>query len=185
LSVPLTFHRSIRPERSPSTSTPVARISSARQSYSDASVSTRSDFFDEAFRGTEDRDLWFRIAERYEIAYIDEILALYRSSPGSVASDSGLAVQTKLSFARKHLERRACSRFSWLRALGQIYREQGRRLLLTRPTEAVPRLLHAFRVLQSVLTPRTCTCSRERVRSHGCEESFQKESREPQREQFK
>jgi glycosyltransferase involved in cell wall biosynthesis len=81
--------------------------------------------FDEAFRGTEDRDLWFRIAERYEIAYIDEILALYRSSPGSVASDSGLAVQTKLSFARKHLERRACSRFSWLRALGQIYREQG------------------------------------------------------------
>jgi hypothetical protein len=81
--------------------------------------------FDETMRATEDRDLWFRIAEHYEIAYIDETLAHLRLTPGSMSSDPGRMLKWQLFFVRKHYARRACGRTALLRALGQIYREQG------------------------------------------------------------
>jgi glycosyltransferase involved in cell wall biosynthesis len=82
-------------------------------------------FFDETLAATEDRDLWFRIAERYEVAYIDEILAHLRRTPGSASSDASRVLKAQLSFVRKHYERGACGRAARRRALGQIYREQG------------------------------------------------------------
>jgi glycosyltransferase involved in cell wall biosynthesis len=81
--------------------------------------------FDETMGATEDRDLWFRIAERYEIAYVDEILAHSRVTPGSMSSDSSRMLKWQLFFVRKHYARHACGRAVLLRALGQIYREQG------------------------------------------------------------
>jgi hypothetical protein len=36
---------------------------------------------------TEDRDLWFRIALHYKVAYIDEVLAYYRLSPSSITAN--------------------------------------------------------------------------------------------------
>jgi hypothetical protein len=81
--------------------------------------------FDETMNATEDRDLWFRIAERYEIAFVDEILAYSRLTPGSMSSDSSRMLKWQLFFVRKHYERHACGRAALLRAKGQIYREQG------------------------------------------------------------
>ncbi len=82
-------------------------------------------FFDETLTAIEDRDLWFRIAERYEIAYIDEILAHSRRTPGSSSSNADRVLKVQLSFVEKHYERHACGWVARRRALGQIYREQG------------------------------------------------------------
>lgn len=81
--------------------------------------------FDETMHATEDRDLWFRIAERYEVAYIHEILAHYRVSTGSATSDPDRMLNGQLFFVYKHYRRHACSRVALHRALGQVYREQG------------------------------------------------------------
>jgi len=81
--------------------------------------------FDETMRATEDRDLWFRIAERYEIAYIDEILAHSRLTPGSMSSDPNRMLKAQLFFVHKHYNRHACGWVALHKALGQIYREQG------------------------------------------------------------
>lgn len=81
--------------------------------------------FDETMRATEDRDLWFRIAERYEIAYIDEVLAYYRVGHGSMSSDPGRMLKAQLSFVQKHHKRGACSWIALRQALAQVYREQG------------------------------------------------------------
>jgi glycosyltransferase involved in cell wall biosynthesis len=84
-----------------------------------------SGFFDEAMGATEDRDLWFRIAEHFEVAYIDEILAYSRATPGSMTSDSDRMLKWQLFFVHKHYNRHACGWATLHRALGQIYREQG------------------------------------------------------------
>jgi hypothetical protein len=81
--------------------------------------------FDETMRATEDRDLWFRIGERYEIAYIDEILAYSRITPGSMSSDSNRMLKWQLFFVEKHYKRKAYTRAALHEALGQIYREYG------------------------------------------------------------
>jgi glycosyltransferase involved in cell wall biosynthesis len=81
--------------------------------------------FDETMRATEDRDLWFRIAERYEIAYIDEILAHSRVTPGSMSSDPNRMLKAQLFFVHKHYKNRGCGWVALQKALGQIYREQG------------------------------------------------------------
>jgi hypothetical protein len=81
--------------------------------------------FDETMGGTADRELWFRIAERYEIAYIDEILAHSRLTPGSMSSDSNRMLKWQLSFVHKHYKRHACGWLALREALGQMHREQG------------------------------------------------------------
>jgi glycosyltransferase involved in cell wall biosynthesis len=81
--------------------------------------------FDETMRATEDRDLWFRIAEHYNVAYIDEVLAHWRLTPGSMTSDPDRMLKGQLVFVNKHYKRRACGWVTLQRALAQIYREQG------------------------------------------------------------
>jgi len=84
-----------------------------------------SGFFDEAMGATEDRDLWFRIAEHFEVAFVDEVLAYSRVTPGSMSSDPERMLKWQLFFVHKHYERHACGWVTLHKALGQIYREQG------------------------------------------------------------
>ena len=58
--------------------------------------------FDETMRATEDRDLWFRIALRYEVAFIPEVIALYRLSSQSMSSDLDRMLRAQLNFIQKH-----------------------------------------------------------------------------------
>jgi len=81
--------------------------------------------FDEALRTTEDRDLWFRIARRWRVAYIDEVLAYYRLSPLSVTKDLNGLLNGQIQFVSKHYQSGACTRMEQLEALGNIYRELG------------------------------------------------------------
>ena len=82
-------------------------------------------WFDEAMQTTEDRDLWFRIALRYKIAYIDEVLAYYRISPTSTTANLERLLRWQLYFVAKHHKSGAASRLERLQALGNIYRELG------------------------------------------------------------
>jgi hypothetical protein len=82
-------------------------------------------WFDEAMRTTEDRDLWFRIALRYKVAYINEVLAYYRLSPSSTTANLDLLLKWQLYFVAKHHKSGAATRLERLQALGNIYRELG------------------------------------------------------------
>jgi glycosyltransferase involved in cell wall biosynthesis len=81
--------------------------------------------FDETMKSTEDRDLWFRIALTYKVAFIDEILAYYRISPSSMTKNLDRLLDSQLFFARKHYESGAATRFEYRQAYGNAYRELG------------------------------------------------------------
>jgi glycosyltransferase involved in cell wall biosynthesis len=80
--------------------------------------------FDESLRITEDRDLWLRIAQRYEVAFVPKILALYRSSPGSLTTDPKLMLEAQLKFIRKHYGENGCGLRSRQSALALCYKQQ-------------------------------------------------------------
>lgn len=81
--------------------------------------------FDETLPAAEDRDLWFRIAQKNKVAYIDEMLAQYRLTPASLTKDAHRMVTSDLAFVEKHYRAGRCTRGERRRALGTIYRESG------------------------------------------------------------
>jgi glycosyltransferase involved in cell wall biosynthesis len=82
-------------------------------------------WFDESMQATEDRDLWFRIALRHKVAYIDEVLAYYRLSPQAMTTNLDRLLQGQLYFVAKYHKSGAATRLDQLQALGNIYRELG------------------------------------------------------------
>jgi len=82
-------------------------------------------WFDENMYATEDRDLWFRIASRFRVAFIDDVLANYRLSPFSVTSNLQRMLECQTFFIEKHFATGAASHAARLEALGNIYRELG------------------------------------------------------------
>ncbi len=101
--------------------------------------------FDESLRATEDRDLWLRIALRYQVALAPEILALYRTSPASMTTDPDRMFQAQLQFIRKHFGSKGCGRLARRVALSRIYKQRAeafgsRRRLWAALTSS----LHAF-----------------------------------------
>ncbi len=79
--------------------------------------------FDETMRATEDRDLWLRIALRYEVAFVPEIIAYYRSSPNSMSTDPERMLKAQLQFIRKHFGSPGCGLLARQSALGYAYRQ--------------------------------------------------------------
>ncbi len=80
--------------------------------------------FDESLKITEDRDLWLRIAQRYEVAFIPKVLAFYRSSPGSLTTDPKRMLEAQLKFIRKHYGEDGCGLRSRQAALALCYKQQ-------------------------------------------------------------
>jgi glycosyltransferase involved in cell wall biosynthesis len=81
--------------------------------------------FDETMRATEDREMWFRIAERYRVGYIDEVLANYRISPNSMSHDTPRMLKWQTYFIEKHRHSKACGMIAARQAFGRLYRERG------------------------------------------------------------
>jgi glycosyltransferase involved in cell wall biosynthesis len=80
--------------------------------------------FDESLRVTEDRDLWLRIALRYEVAFVPMVLALYRVSPSSLSTDPKQMLQAQLKFIHKHYGADGCGLRSRQAALALCYKQQ-------------------------------------------------------------
>jgi len=100
--------------------------------------------FDEAMRATEDRDLWLRIALRYEVAFIPEVLAYYRVSPNSASADPQQMLKGQLQFIRKHYGSEGCGLRSRQIALARVYKQQAEALKRqNRPWDALMSSLRA------------------------------------------
>jgi glycosyltransferase involved in cell wall biosynthesis len=85
-------------------------------------------FFDETMRATEDRDLWFRIALRYEVAFVPKVLAYYRLSPNSMSTDPQRMLHAQLKFIRKHYGSEGCGLRPRQIALARSYKQRAEAL---------------------------------------------------------
>jgi len=72
---------------------------------------------------TEDRDLWFRIASRYEVALAPKVIAHYRLSPGSATTNPERMLKAKRAFIEKHYGSPGCGIFARRIALGRVYKQ--------------------------------------------------------------
>jgi glycosyltransferase involved in cell wall biosynthesis len=79
--------------------------------------------FDEDMRASEDRDLWLRIALKYEVARIPEVIALYRVSSGSMSDDLDRMFRAQLKFIEKHRVSSAFSIEEHRLAVSSVYRQ--------------------------------------------------------------
>jgi glycosyltransferase involved in cell wall biosynthesis len=86
--------------------------------------------FDETLRATEDRDLWLRIAQRYEVALIPKVLALYRTSPDAMTTDPDRMLRAQQQFIDKHFGAPGCGRVARRIALARIYKQRAEALAL-------------------------------------------------------
>ena len=80
--------------------------------------------FDETLRATEDRDLWLRIAFRYEVALVPKVIALYRTSPNAMTTDPERMLKAQQQFIEKHYGEPGCGFLQRRVALSQIYRQR-------------------------------------------------------------
>jgi len=101
--------------------------------------------FDESLRATEDRDLWIRIALRYEVALVPKLIAHYRMSPNSMSTDSGRMLRAQLQFIEKYYGAPGCGMVARQIALGQVYKQHAVALGAgQRPWTGLASLLRAF-----------------------------------------
>jgi glycosyltransferase involved in cell wall biosynthesis len=85
----------------------------------------RIGFFDETMRATEDRDMWFRIATKYKVGYLNEVIAQYRISASSMSRDWARMRTWQTYFIERHRASGAVSNWQARKAFGNMYRERG------------------------------------------------------------
>jgi len=88
--------------------------------------------FDETMRATEDRDLWLRIALRYEVAFVPTVLAYYRVSPDSMSRDPQRMFKAQLQFIEKHYGAPGCGMMARRIALSRCYKQRADALWIQR-----------------------------------------------------
>lgn len=79
--------------------------------------------FDESMRATEDRDLWLRIALKFEVRFIERVIAKYRISPNSMSTDPERMFKAQMQFIEKHRGNPGCGPWQRRVALGSIYKQ--------------------------------------------------------------
>jgi glycosyltransferase involved in cell wall biosynthesis len=84
--------------------------------------------FDESMRATEDRDLWLRIALKYEVAFIPKVIAYYRLSPNSMSTDPERMLRSQVQFISKHYGAEGCGLRARQIALGRVYKQRAEAL---------------------------------------------------------
>ncbi len=105
----------------------------------------QSGLFDESLRATEDRDLWVRIAQRFQVACVPEVIAQYRTSPQAMTTDPERMLRAQLQFVEKHFRSPGCGVHARRVALSWIYRQRAEALARRgQMREAVGSALRAF-----------------------------------------
>jgi len=81
--------------------------------------------------GCEDRDLWLRISQEYEIAYIDKVLAQYRMTPQSMSNNLKKMLEGRLYVIDKYCPKDDKSKYRLRnKALSKVYRDRADWFLL-------------------------------------------------------
>ena len=88
--------------------------------------------FDESMRVTEDRDLWLRIALKFEVGFVPTVIAHYRTSPNSLTTDPDRMLRAQRKFIQKHYRALGCGFVARRIALGRIYRQRAEALATRR-----------------------------------------------------
>jgi len=88
--------------------------------------------FDETLQATEDRDLWLRIAFKYEVALVPKVIALYRTSPNAMTTDPERMLKAQEQFIEKHYGAPGCGIRERRIALSQIYRQRAEAFAIRR-----------------------------------------------------
>ena len=101
--------------------------------------------FDETMRATEDRDLWLRIALRYEVAFVPKVLAYYRLSPHSMSTDPERMLRAQLQFIAKHYGSAGCGFLPRQIALARAYKQRAE--ILKTQKHSWDALLSSFRAV--------------------------------------
>lgn len=86
-------------------------------------------YFDETLRATEDRDLWVRIALKYDVALVPRVIAHYRTSPQAMTTDTERMLQAQLRFVEKHYGAPGCGARARRVALSWMYRQRAEALV--------------------------------------------------------
>lgn len=102
-------------------------------------------FFDETMRATEDRDMWLRIAFRYEVAFVPKVIAYYRTSTSSMSGDLNRMVNSQQQFIRKHYGAPGCGLIARQIAMSRVYKQRAESLFDRNATGAA--LLSSLRAL--------------------------------------
>jgi glycosyltransferase involved in cell wall biosynthesis len=84
--------------------------------------------FDETMRATEDRDMWLRIALKYEVALVPKVIAHYRIWQGSMSTDLDRMEKAQTRFVEKHYGAPGCGSGPRRVALSRIYRNKAEAL---------------------------------------------------------
>jgi glycosyltransferase involved in cell wall biosynthesis len=101
--------------------------------------------FDETMRATEDRDLWVRISQHYEVVRIPRVIAYYRISPAAMTSDMERMFTAQRTFAEKHRGTPGCDERAYREAVSSIYRQRAETLGNRRQTwDALRSAAHAL-----------------------------------------
>jgi glycosyltransferase involved in cell wall biosynthesis len=101
--------------------------------------------FDESMWATEDRDLWLRIALKYEVALVPHIMALYRISPDSLTTSPNRMLEGQLRFLEKNYGAPGCGWVARRAALANIYRQRADAFVaLQKPWTALRNSLRAL-----------------------------------------
>ncbi len=101
--------------------------------------------FDETLRATEDRDMWLRIAQQYQVTLVPHVLAQYRMAPGSMSADPERMLKAQLQFINKHYGESGCG---WLQRQVAMSRSYNQRAMALRnrgeKTAALMSSIHAL-----------------------------------------
>lgn len=101
--------------------------------------------FDETLNASEDRDLWVRIALRYQVALVPEVIAHYRVSPQAMTTDPERMFRAQERFIEKHHGQPGLDHKARNVAYGWIYRQRAEALALKKqPRAALGSALHAL-----------------------------------------
>jgi glycosyltransferase involved in cell wall biosynthesis len=77
--------------------------------------------FDEDLNGVEDRDLWMRITERYQLRFVERPLVKYRLHPQNVHKNVPLMKASQKRFIQKHRHKQSALQLR--KAYGYVYVE--------------------------------------------------------------
>lgn len=88
--------------------------------------------FDETMLATEDRDMWLRVAQCYDVAFVPKVISYYRMSANSMSADMDRMMRAQFRFIDKHFGTPGCGRIArrigrarvW-KQRGELFRERG------------------------------------------------------------
>jgi len=83
--------------------------------------------FDESkdIMGVDDRDLWIRISSKYNVIYLDKILASWRKHEHNYSGQKNIMIQARIKQLNKLLTSNMIDTYLFNKAISKIYKEAG------------------------------------------------------------